>query len=94
MGGAGTARRRRPAGTSLPVYAEQRRIFDRLMVEGVSTATAPPSLPRRSSPPRPARKPRLRYAAGPLAGRARILDRLAPAGIFDSQIRKMNNLAG
>jgi hypothetical protein len=28
-----------------------------------------------------------------MAGRARILDRLAPAGIFDSQIRKMNNLA-
>jgi hypothetical protein len=41
MGGAGTARRRRPARTSLPVYAEQRRIFDRLMAEGVKNGDDP-----------------------------------------------------
>lgn len=39
-------------------------------------------------------KPKPRYTAGPLAGRARILRRLAPAAVFDKQIRKMNKLAG
>ncbi|WP_328977467.1 hypothetical protein [Streptomyces canus] len=38
-------------------------------------------------------KPKARYTAGPLAGRARILRRLAPAAVFDKQIRKMNQLA-
>ena len=39
-------------------------------------------------------KPKPRYTAGPLAGRARVLRRLAPAQVFDKQIRKMNQLAG
>lgn len=39
-------------------------------------------------------KPKPRYTAGPLAGRARVLRRLAPAGVFDKQIRKMNQLVG
>ena len=38
-------------------------------------------------------KPRPRYTAGPLAGRARVLRRLAPAAVFDKQIRKLNQLA-
>jgi hypothetical protein len=38
-------------------------------------------------------KPKLRYTAGPTAGRARIL-RFVPAWAFDRQIRKMNALAG
>jgi hypothetical protein len=38
-------------------------------------------------------KPKLRNTAGPMAGRSRIL-RFVPAGIFDRQIRKMNQLAG
>jgi anti-sigma factor RsiW len=39
-------------------------------------------------------KPKPRYTAGPLARRARVLRRLAPVGVFDKQIRKMNQLAG
>ncbi|MFF4016498.1 hypothetical protein [Streptomyces sp. NPDC001843] len=39
-------------------------------------------------------KPKPRYTAGPLAGRARVLRRFTPAGVFDKRIRKMNQLAG
>lgn len=38
------------------------------------------------------RRPKLRYTAGPLASRARVLRRLAPAPIFDAQIRRLNRL--
>ncbi|MEU4196872.1 hypothetical protein AB0E69_33570 [Kribbella sp. NPDC026611] len=34
-------------------------------------------------------KPKLRYTAGPLAGRATILRRLDPAGIFDQQLANL-----
>jgi NAD(P)-dependent dehydrogenase (short-subunit alcohol dehydrogenase family) len=39
-------------------------------------------------------KPRLRYAAGPYAGRVRTLRRIVPSAAFDKQIRKLNRLAG
>lgn len=39
-------------------------------------------------------KPKLRYPAGPLAGRASMLRRFAPAQVFDKQIRKLNQLTG
>ena len=39
-------------------------------------------------------KPKLRYTAGSMAGRASILRRIAPAGVFDKQIRKLHGLAG
>ena len=41
-----------------------------------------------------AAKPKLRYTAGPLAGRVSALRRLAPARVFDGQIRKLNKMAG
>ena len=39
-------------------------------------------------------KPKLRYTAGPMAGRASALLRFVPAWVFDKQIRKINQLAG
>jgi hypothetical protein len=39
-------------------------------------------------------KPKLRYTAGSLAGRVRVLRRVAPARAFDKQIRKLNRLTG
>ena len=39
-------------------------------------------------------KPKLRYTAGPMAGRASTLRRVVPARAFDKQIRKINRLAG
>jgi hypothetical protein len=41
-----------------------------------------------------AAKPKLRYTAGTLAGRASTLRRVVPAWAFDRQIRKLNRLAG
>jgi hypothetical protein len=41
-----------------------------------------------------AEKPKLRYTAGTLAGRASLLRRIVPAGAFDRQIRKLNQLTG
>jgi hypothetical protein len=37
-------------------------------------------------------RPKLRYAAGSGAGRVSMLGRLAPAPIFDKQIRKLNRM--
>ncbi|WP_203732837.1 hypothetical protein [Streptomyces sp. SID12501] len=38
------------------------------------------------------KKPKLRYAAGPLASRGITARRLVPAGVFDKQIRENNRL--
>ncbi len=39
-------------------------------------------------------KPKLRYTAGTVAGRASTLRRVVPAWAFDRQIRKLNQLTG
>ena len=39
-------------------------------------------------------RPKIRYTAGPIAGRVSVLRRVAPARAFDKQIRKLNRLAG
>jgi hypothetical protein len=39
-------------------------------------------------------KPKLRYTAGPTAGRVSALRRIAPARTFDKSIRKLNRMAG
>lgn len=78
----------------LPVYAEQRQIFGRVMAEAVEDGDDPAVVAAVIVTAATDRKPRLRYTAGTLAGRASVLRRFAPAGIFDSQIRSMNKLAG
>ncbi|MFI8535114.1 oxidoreductase [Streptomyces aquilus] len=78
----------------LHAYAKQRQAVDRVMADAVRDGDAPAvvakSIVTAATDPRP--KPR--YTAGPLAARARVLRRLAPAGVFDKQIRKMNQLTG
>ena len=78
--------------TPLHVYAKQRQTVDRVMAEAVRGGDAPAVVARAIVTAATAPKPKPRYTAGPLAGRARILRRLAPAGVFDKQIRKMNQL--
>ena len=39
-------------------------------------------------------KPKLRYPAGPTAGRVSVLRRIVPARAFDKSIRKLNRMAG
>lgn len=80
--------------TPLDAYAQQRQTVDRVMARAVRNGDAPAVVAQAIVTAATAPKPKPRYTAGPLAGRARILRRLAPAGVFDKQIRKMNELAG
>ncbi|MFC8798084.1 oxidoreductase [Promicromonospora sp. NPDC057138] len=78
----------------LEVYAQQRQTFGRMMTAAVEDGDDPAVVAQVIVTAATDPKPKLRYTAGTLAGRASVLRRLAPAGIFDSQIRKMNQLAG
>jgi NAD(P)-dependent dehydrogenase (short-subunit alcohol dehydrogenase family) len=78
--------------TPLQAYADQRRVFDHLMAEAIKDGDDPAVVAKAIVAAATDAKPKLRYTAGPKAGRARIL-RLVPAWVFDRQIRKMNKLA-
>ncbi|WP_406472058.1 oxidoreductase [Streptomyces sp. NBC_01615] len=80
--------------TPLHAYAKQRLTVDRVMAEAIRDGDAPAVVAKAIVAAATDAKPKLRYTAGPLAGRARILRRVAPAQVFDKQIRKMNKLAG
>ncbi|MEU5635791.1 oxidoreductase [Streptomyces rishiriensis] len=80
--------------TPLPAYAKQRLAVDRVMAQAVREGDVPAIVAKVIVAAATDTKPKLRYAAGPLAGRARLLRRVAPAQVFDKQIRKMNQLAG
>ena len=77
----------------LQAYADQRHVFDRLMAEAIKDGDDPAVVAKAIVAAATDAKPKLRYTAGPMAGRARIL-RFVPAWAFDRQIRKMNKLAG
>ncbi|MDX2682993.1 oxidoreductase [Streptomyces soliscabiei] len=80
--------------TRLSAYARQRQTVDRVMAQAVSDGDAPAVVAKTIVTAATDAKPKLRYTAGPMAARARILRRLAPAGAFDKQIRRMNKLVG
>ncbi|MFF1292573.1 MULTISPECIES: oxidoreductase [unclassified Streptomyces] len=80
--------------TPLHAYAKQRLAVDRVMADAVRDGDAPSVVAKAIVAAATDAKPKLRYTAGPMAGRARILRRVAPAQVFDKQIRKMNQLAG
>jgi NAD(P)-dependent dehydrogenase (short-subunit alcohol dehydrogenase family) len=77
----------------LQTYADQRHVFDRLMTEAIEDGDDPAVVAKAIVAAATDAKPKLRYTAGPMAGRARIL-RFVPAWAFDRQIRKMNKLPG
>jgi NAD(P)-dependent dehydrogenase (short-subunit alcohol dehydrogenase family) len=76
----------------LPIYAEQRQVFDgvmaRAMAGGDDPATVAESIVAAATDP----KPKLRYTAGSTARRVSALRRFVPAWAFDRQIRKLNRL--
>jgi short-subunit dehydrogenase len=78
--------------TPLPVYEQQRQVFERVMAaamkDGDDPATVAKAIVAAATDP----KPKLRYPAGPTAGRVSTLRRLVPARTFDRQIRKLNQL--
>ena len=77
----------------LPVYAQQGEIFGRLMAASIKDGDDPAIVAKVIAKAATDPKPKLRYTAGPLAGRASMLRRFAPARVFDKQIRKLNQLA-
>ncbi|MCX5521972.1 oxidoreductase [Streptomyces bobili] len=80
--------------TPLRAYAELGRTVDGVMAEAIRNGDAPTVVARTIVAAATDSKPKLRYTASPLAGRATALRRFAPARIFDKQIRRMNKLAG
>jgi NAD(P)-dependent dehydrogenase (short-subunit alcohol dehydrogenase family) len=80
--------------TPLQVYADQRRTFDRLIETAVKDGDDPAVVARVIVAAATDPKPKLRYTAGSVAGRASKLRRIVPARVFDKQIRKLNQLAG
>lgn len=78
----------------LPVYAAQRQVAVELMAAAMKDADDPAVVAKVIVAAATDARPRVRYTAGPLAGRVSLLRRLVPARAFDKQIRKLNRLAG
>jgi NAD(P)-dependent dehydrogenase (short-subunit alcohol dehydrogenase family) len=76
----------------LPIYAEQRRAFDRVMASAMQGGDDPATVARSIVAAATDPKPKLRYTAGSTAGRVSALRRFVPAWAFDRQIRKLNRL--
>ncbi|RSM35738.1 oxidoreductase [Amycolatopsis balhimycina DSM 5908] len=82
------------ADSPLPVYAQQRHIFDDMMAAAIKDGDDPAIVAKAVVSAATDPKPKLRYTAGPTAGRVSTLRRIIPARSFDKQIRKLNRLAG
>ena len=82
------------AESPLRIYAEQRRIAEKLIAQAVSDGDDPAIVAKAVVAAATDKKPKLRYTAGSRAARVSTLRRLVPAGAFDKQIRKLNQLAG
>ncbi len=80
--------------TPLPVYAQQRQIADQVVAAGLKDGDDPATVAKAIVAAATDPKPKLRYTAGPAAGRVSTLRRIIPARAFDRQIRKLNRLAG
>ena len=82
------------ADMPLPVYAQQRRIFGDVLAEAMKDGDDPAIVAKVIVAAATDPRPKLRYTAGPVAGRVSTLRRIVPARAFDRQIRKLNQLAG
>lgn len=80
--------------TPLPVYAQQRHIFDHVLATAIQDGDDPATVAKTIVEAATDPKPKLRYTAGSVAGRVSTLRRIAPSRAFDKQIRKLNRLAG
>ncbi|WP_332645008.1 oxidoreductase [Aeromicrobium sp.] len=78
----------------LQEYAQQRQTFGTVMTKAIKDGDDPSVVAKVIVKAATDPKPKVRYTAGPLAGRASMLRRYAPASIFDRQIRKLNQLTG
>src|SRR5438874_7552666 len=76
----------------LPIYAEQRQVFDGMMATAMASGDDPATVAKAIVAAAIDPKPKLRYTAGPTARRVSVLRRFVPARAFDRQIRKLNHL--
>ena len=79
--------------TPLPVYAQQRHIFHDVLEAAMKDGDDPAIVAKAVVAAATDSKPKLRYTAGPVAGRVSALRRIVPSRAFDKQIRKLNKLA-
>lgn len=78
----------------MPAYATQRRVADEVLTAGIKQGDDPAVVARVIVKAATDAKPKTRYTAGALAAQISSLRRIAPARLFDRQIRKANKLAG
>ncbi|GAA2158681.1 oxidoreductase [Glycomyces rutgersensis] len=78
----------------LPVYAAQREVSRDVLANALRNADDPDVVAKAIVAAATDAKPKLRYTAGSMAGRVSLLRRIVPARAFDTQIRKLNRLAG
>ena len=74
--------------SQLDEYREIRAAMRKVMTEAVAAGDAPSVVADVVLAAALAARPKLRYTAGPLAGRLALLRRFAPAGMVDSGVRK------
>jgi len=74
--------------STLDDYREARALLDKVLKEVMATADEPTIVADVVLEAATSNRPRLRYAAGALANRLRLLRRFAPAGLLDAGIRK------
>ena len=74
--------------SKLDEYREVRALLDKVLKEVMGTADEPTVVADVVLEAAIADRPKLRYAAGGLANRLRLLRRFAPAGLLDAGIRK------
>src|SRR4051794_41711948 len=77
----------------LPLYAKRRENADTLVAEAVREGDEPSVVGKAVVAAATDARPKMRYPAGTLARRVSKLRRYAPSGLFDKQIRKINELA-
>jgi NAD(P)-dependent dehydrogenase (short-subunit alcohol dehydrogenase family) len=82
------------ADEPLALYARRHEIVTSVLAEAVKAGDEPAVVGRAIVAAASDARPRLRYPAGKLARRVSKARRYAPAGVFDKQIRKLNQLAG
>jgi len=81
------------ADAPLPVYAQQRLIFDELIATAMKDGDNPTTVAQAVVAAATDHKPKLRSTAGSRAGRLSMLRRIVPARVFDKQIHKFNRLS-
>jgi NAD(P)-dependent dehydrogenase (short-subunit alcohol dehydrogenase family) len=81
-----------PPDAPLPIYAEQRQVFERVMASALERGDDPAIVAKSIVAAATDPKPKLRYTAGSTAGRVSALRRFVPVGVFDRQIRRLNRL--